>query len=57
MDERTQRVRRPVIRFLADQTVQLLEGLGLLTVGQVLQDLLYRIGLHSCSARIRILTL
>jgi hypothetical protein len=50
VDERTQRVGRPMVRFLADETVQLLQGLGLLTVGQVFQHLLYRIGLHSCSA-------
>jgi hypothetical protein len=57
MDERAQRMGRPVVRLLADQAVQLLEGLGLLTVGQVFQDLLYRIGLHSSSAGIRTSTL
>jgi hypothetical protein len=50
VNERTQRVGRPVVRLLPDETVQLLQGLGLLTVGQVFQHLLYRIGLHSCSA-------
>jgi hypothetical protein len=57
MDERAQRMGRPVVRLLADQAVQLLEGLGLLTVGQVFQDLLYRIGLHSSSAGFRTSTL
>ncbi len=40
---------RAVVRLLADKTVQLRERLGLLTVGQVVQDLLDRIGLHSGS--------
>jgi hypothetical protein len=53
VDERAQRVRGPVVRFLADEMIQLLPRLRELAVSQVFQDLLDGIGLHRRSAGIR----